>query len=71
MKTGRTPHTVIGQSRISMLLSSSLSADSWHWFLVDGVVAEHGPEDVDAACEGDEGLFMGLSFSALPVVIDS
>lgn len=44
---------------ISMFLSSSLSADPWHWFLVDGVVAEHGPEYVDATPgEGDERLFM-------------
>lgn len=57
---------------ISMFLSSSLSPDSWHWFLVDGVVAEHGPEDVDAASgEGDERLFVGLSFAAFPVVIGS
>ena len=52
-----------------MFLSSRLSGDAWHWFLVGGVVAEHGPEDVDAASgEGDEGLFMGLAFSAFPVV---
>ena len=55
-----------------MFLSSRLSADFWHWFLVHGVVAEHGPKDVDAASgECDEGLFMGLSFSALSVEIGS
>lgn len=55
-----------------MFLSSRLSGDAWHWFLVDRVVAEHCPEDVDAASgECDEGLFMGLSFCAFPVVIDS
>lgn len=55
-----------------MFLSSRLSGDALHWFLVNGVVAEHGPDDVDAASgECDEGLFMGLSFSALPVVIGS
>jgi hypothetical protein len=55
-----------------MFLSIRLSAASWHWFLVDGVVAEHGPEDVDAASgEGDEGLFMGLSLAPFPVVVGS
>ncbi len=55
-----------------MFLSSRLSMAPWQWFLVGGVVPEHGPEDVDAASgEGDEGLFMGFSFSALPVVIGS
>ena len=54
-----------------MFLSSRLSDDSWGWFLVGGVVAEHGPEDVDAAPgESDEGLFILFSFSALPVVVD-
>jgi IS30 family transposase len=44
---------------ISMFLSSRLSSDSCDWFLVGCVVAEHGPEDVDAAPgESDEGLFM-------------
>jgi transposase, IS30 family len=61
-----------GALGISMFLSSRLGGDAWDWFPVDGVVAEHGPEDVDAASgECDEGLFMGFSFSALPVVIDS
>jgi hypothetical protein len=42
-----------------MFLSSGLSGDSWYWFLVDGVVAEHGPEDVEAAPgKGDERLFV-------------
>ena len=54
-----------------MFLSSRLSGDAWHWFLIDGVVAEHGPEDVDASPgEGDERLFVGLSLAALPVVVD-
>jgi hypothetical protein len=52
-----------------MFLSSRLSGDVWHWFLVDGVVAEHGPEDVDAASgKCDEGLFMGLALAPFPVV---
>ncbi len=47
-----------------MLLSSRLSADPWRWFPVGGVVAEHGPEDVDAAPgEGDERLLVGLSLA--------
>jgi hypothetical protein len=42
-----------------MFLSSSLRPHAWDWFLVEGVVAERGPEDVDAApAKGDERLFV-------------
>jgi hypothetical protein len=42
-----------------MLLSSSLDAADGGWSSVNGVVAKHGPEDVDAAPgKGDERLFM-------------
>ena len=55
-----------------MFLSSSLSADLWRWFLVEGVVAEDGTADVDAAPgKGHERLFMWLSLPTLPVVVDS
>ena len=51
-----------------MLLSSS----ERHYdtgFEVRFVVAEHGPEDVDAAsCEGDQRLFVGFAFCSFPVV---
>jgi hypothetical protein len=46
-----------------------LSSGGEGWFLVGGVVAEHGPDDVDPSSgEGDEGLLVGLSFSSFPVV---
>jgi len=38
-------------------------------FAVGGVVAEHGPSDVDAAAgDGDEGLLVRLALCAFPVV---
>lgn len=39
------------------------------WVRCRDVVAEHGPDDVDAASgEGDEGLFVGGAFCAFAVV---
>ena len=53
-----------------MFLSSRLSFDPWHWFPVGGVVAEHGPEDVESASgEGEHGLDVGFAFTAFSVVI--
>lgn len=55
-----------------MPLSSSRDAADGGWFSVNGVAAEHGPEDVDAASgEGDERLFVGLALAAFPVVVGS
>ncbi len=40
--------------------------------LVGGVIAEHGPDDVDAAAsERDESLFVRLPFVPLPLVESS
>ena len=55
-----------------MLLSSSLDAADGGWFSVNGVVAKHSPEDVDAASgKCDERLFVGLPLAAFPVVVGS
>ena len=54
---------------ISMLLSSGDRYFGCRGFLVGGVVAEHGPDDVDpAAGWRDEGLFVGFAFGAFAVV---
>lgn len=40
--------------------------------LVSGVVAEHGPQDVESAAgQGDDGLGVGFSFGSLAVVVDA
>ncbi|MET4094666.1 hypothetical protein ABIB51_001581 [Arthrobacter sp. UYCu712] len=57
---------------VSMFLSSRLSAARRCGFPVGGVVAEHGPDDVDTASgECDERLLVGLSLAAFPVVVGS
>jgi len=53
-----------------MSLSSSCEHRDLGWFLVGGVVAQHGPEDVDAASgKSEEGLFVAFPFAALSVVV--
>jgi hypothetical protein len=49
----------------------TLSSDcSCRCGLVGGVVAEHGPQDVEAAAgQRENGLDVGLAFGAFPVVI--
>jgi hypothetical protein len=38
--------------------------------LVGGVVAEHGPQDVEASAgQGENGLGVGFAFGAFPVVV--
>ena len=52
-----------------MLLSSNERPCGGDGFLVGGVVAEHGPDDVDpAASERDESLLVRFPFASFPVV---
>ena len=52
-----------------MSLSSSCERGEGDSFLISGVVAEHGPEYVDASAgERKEGLFVALAFTAFAVV---
>jgi len=38
--------------------------------LVDGVVAQHGPQDVEASAgQGEDGLGVGFAFGAFAVVV--
>ena len=40
--------------------------------LVGGVVAEHGPQNVEASAgQGDDGLGVGLALGSLAVVVDA
>ena len=55
-----------------MLLSTSRDGADGGWFSVNGLVAKHGPEDVDAASgKCDERLFVGLPLAAFPVLVGS
>jgi hypothetical protein len=52
-----------------MSLSSSFEHRDLGWFLVEGVVAEHCPEDVDASLgESEQRLFVAFPFAALSIV---
>ena len=54
-----------------MLLSRGERSKDSARFLVVGVVAEHGPDNVDAsAVEGKKGLFVVLALASFPVVED-
>ena len=53
-----------------MSLSSGFEHRDLGWFLVEGVVAEHCPEDVDASPgESEQRLFVVFPFAALSVVV--
>ncbi|MDQ0821613.1 hypothetical protein QFZ79_003989 [Arthrobacter sp. V4I6] len=82
-RTRRFPDTVMIRERLAEVLGrlapgpwesqcccqAALSADSWHWFLVNNVLVEHGPEDVDTA-SGEDGEVTSPRVTCAPLRCD-